>query len=65
MRPSIEEIRDWDLAKAEVELSNRIYEAALLFERLENARKIRGNGHNIAQDIADKAVQELRGRWNR
>ncbi len=56
-------IGDMELKDAEVELSNRVYEAALFFERLEGASKIIGNGHHAAQEVARLAVEELRRRW--
>ena len=51
------------LADAETELSNRVYAAASLLERLEGAGKIDGNGHHAAQAVAKAAVEELRSRW--
>ena len=38
-------------------VSQHIYEAALIFEQLEHAGLIYGNGHHIAQDIASYAVK--------
>lgn len=52
-----------DLATAETEVSNAVYEATRLIESLENAGKVRGNGHHGRQAVAVFAVQELRARW--
>lgn len=49
--------------QAKARLSSAVYEAALLYERLEGVRKVRGNGHHMAQDIAAKAVKLLEERW--
>lgn len=52
-----------DLATAETEISNAVYEATYLLERLENAGKVRGNGHHARQAVALYATQEMRTRW--
>ena len=47
-------------------LFNRIYEAALLIEQLEDAgRLVPTNGHHVAQDIANYAVKQLKERWKK
>lgn len=51
------------LDRIDAELKNAVYKAAMLFERLEDAGRIRGNGHHMAQKIADKASALLRERW--
>jgi hypothetical protein len=51
------------LADAEAELSKEVYRASLLFERLEGVQSVRGNGHHMAQSMAEKAVELLRERW--
>lgn len=48
---------------AEDKVRSAIYQAALIFERLEDAGKISGNGHHIAQDISNYAVEFLKKRW--
>lgn len=58
-----ERLQALTLAEAERELSSAVYSAALLFERLEGVGSVRGNGHHVAQNIAQKAVDELRYRW--
>lgn len=51
------------LEQAEAEAGNAIYLAALVFERLELAGKVRGNGHHMAQDLAERAKALVRERW--
>jgi len=51
------------LSQAETEISNKVYEACLLFERLEHVKKVRGNGHHMMQKVAAFAVDLLRIRW--
>jgi hypothetical protein len=59
-----QEVTDMDLATAETEVSNAVYAATNLIERLENAGKLRGNGHHARQACAVFATQEVRARWN-
>lgn len=47
----------------EIQMENRIYEAALLFESLEGRGLINGNGHHLAQEVAAYAVKLLQSRW--
>jgi hypothetical protein len=51
--------------EAEVELGNRIYQAAIYFEELEGKGLIRGNGHHLAQAVAEYAQTLLKERWQR
>lgn len=44
-------------------LSNLVYEATELFERLEGAGLIRGNGHHMRQKVAKFATDLLEERW--
>lgn len=46
-------------------IENAVYEASALFERLEWVNKVRGNGHHIRQNIAAKAGELMRERWNK
>jgi hypothetical protein len=59
-----EELAAMDLATAETEVSNAVYEATRLIESLEHAGKLRGNGHHARQACAVFATQEIRARWN-
>ena len=52
-----------DKEEASVSLSNSVYEATALIEKLEHAGKVSGNGHHIRQKIAEYAAQVLRDRW--
>ena len=54
---------DMTLSDAQNELGNRVYEAAMLLERLEDAGRINGNGHHVARKIAVYAVDLLTERW--
>lgn len=51
------------LDQAETEVVNAIYAAALIFERLEHAGVVRGNGHHMAQEMSAAAEKLLRERW--
>lgn len=49
---------------AEVDVSNAAYAAVVgLFESLEHAGKIRGNGHHMAQEVAKHASDLVKSRW--
>ena len=52
-----------DLGYTEALMRNRIYETSLLFERLEGLKLIHGNGHHLAQKVAEFAVKLLREQW--
>jgi len=52
------------LDEAKRAVSNAVYKAALIFEALENEGLIHGNGHHIAQDIAEHAVAVVEERWS-
>ena len=58
-----EQLKKLDRETLEAELSNRVYAASLLIERLENAGMVYGNGHHAAQAVAKFAVDDLRKRW--
>ena len=60
---TFEQVQTLDLELAKAEMRNRVYEAAILFERLENAGKVRGNGHHMAQKVAAFAVEMVAERW--
>lgn len=51
------------LERIEAHLKNEVYKAALILERLEGSRRVRGSGHHMAQKIADEAAKLLRDRW--
>ena len=51
------------LDEAEAEVSRKVYEACLLFERMENRGRVRGNGHHMAQKMAKQAADLMRERW--
>ena len=52
-----------DVEKVAKEVERIIYEVALIFEKLEDAQVIHGNGHHMAQNLAGEAGQEIRERW--
>ena len=57
---------DMSLKQAETEVRNEIYKTAMvLIERLESRGLINGNGHHIAQAIAENAVGRLYARWKK
>ena len=60
---TFEQAQAMDLESAKAEMCNRVYEAAILFERFENARKVHGNGHHMAQSVAAFAEKLMAERW--
>lgn len=48
---------------ADSTLSNRVYEATALFEQLEGAGLVRGNGHHMRQEVCQFACDLLKERW--
>lgn len=48
------------IEEAAVQLSNDVYKAALVYEHCEGAGLIHGNGHHMAQSLAQEAVRRLR-----
>ena len=60
---TVEDCKTMEMETAKAEMSNRVYEAALLFETLESAKRTQGNGHHLAQDVAEYAVTLLEERW--
>ncbi len=52
-----------DLEGAKVLVSKLVYQAAIVFEAMESASLIRGNGHHMAQNISRQAVNLLEERW--
>ena len=44
----MEERKKMSLEDAKAEITNRVYFASLFFEKLEDAEKIKGNGHHLA-----------------
>ena len=61
--PDPEKLKTLSLVEAESAISNIVYEATELFERLEYLGLVRGNGHHIRQKLARAAMEELRSRW--
>lgn len=51
------------IESASVTIKNEIYAAASFFEDLEDAGKIRGNGHHMRQYLAQDAADMLADRW--
>jgi hypothetical protein len=50
--PSRKSMKTLSTEQLEADVGNAIYAAALIFEALEGAGRIHGNGHHIAQEIA-------------
>ena len=57
------ELKSMSLERAQTLLSNAVYDAAALIEKLEQAGKARGNGHHARQRIAKLACEDLASRW--
>lgn len=64
-----EQLQSMTLEDASVEISNQVYAATGLIERLElckandGSKRIRGNGHHIRQEIAAFAVKLIKYQW--
>jgi len=58
-----EVIREMTLEDACARISASVYQATAIFERLEAAGLVIGNGHHARQKVAEMAVAELRERW--
>lgn len=58
-----EQLKTMTWREAEAELSNLVYSATFLIERLEYAGKVRGNGHHVRQEIVEFATEKLKERW--
>lgn len=58
-----EQLANMTLEEAKRILSNDIYKACSLLEKLEGKQKITGNGHHMAQDICTLATERLGERW--
>jgi len=64
-----EQLQSMTLEDAIAEISNRVYAAAGLIERLEfckandGGKRIRGNGHHLRQEISEFAVKLLKENW--
>ena len=59
----IEDPKTASFAKLEADLKNSVYVASAVFERLEDAHRVRGSGHDMAGEVADFAAKLLRERW--
>jgi hypothetical protein len=55
----IKRLEELDWNKLEAEVENKIYAAGLIFEQLEFAGRIRGNGHHHAQKLSGYASEML------
>lgn len=53
----------WTCDEAAIAVSNAAYEALGIFEDLEHAEKIVGNGYHMRQEIAKAAADLIRARW--
>ena len=57
------QFREMSVPAIEAIIARRIYEAGMIFESLENAGMIVGNGYGIAQQLVDHSVKVFRERW--
>jgi hypothetical protein len=53
------------LDEAKCRIENAVYKATDLYERLEGAKLVRGNGHHMRQKIAQMASDLLEERWRK
>lgn len=58
-----EEAKEMSKETARAEISNAVYEACSLFERLEGCGKVIGNGHHIRQQISKFATDVFDKRY--
>ncbi len=58
-----EEFRKMNFEEIEEIVGKTMYRAGSIFEFLEGAGKIYGNGHHIAQKISEDATNLLKKRW--
>ncbi len=63
LKPLIWHPEHWMCEDAAVAASNAAYDALGIFESLEHAGKVRGNGHHMRQEIAKAAADLVRERW--
>lgn len=62
-RPTQEEAKNMSLETAGNVLGNNIYEASAIYEIMEHAGRVRGNGHHIRQKLVEMAESLLKERW--
>jgi len=62
---TIVSVEDLDLETAMTELSNLVYAATSLIERLEGVQKTYGNAHHTRQRIVRFAIQQLERAWKK
>ena len=55
--------KDMTYEQVQAEIRNRIYQASLIFEELENLGLVHGNGHHMAQRMIQTAEEQLRIHW--
>lgn len=60
-----EELRGWDEETAHTNVTQAVYQALAIVERLELLGKIYGNGHHFRQSIATEAGNRLKSSWKR
>ena len=60
---TVEELREMDLEQTLAFVGNAVYQVATVLERLEDADRIQGNGHHMAQELSARAQGEVIERW--
>jgi len=60
---TVGQLKEMSLEDAQGELSNSVYESCFMYEQLEHAGKVRGNGHHIMQELCEMATKLLADRW--
>ena len=58
-----DELKELTLEEAQSRLDRLVYDATGFIEKLEQAGKVRGNGHHARQKIARFAMDDLAKRW--
>jgi len=58
-----EELNGMNLDTAACDIENAVYAACGLYERLEGRRRLYGNGHHMAQQVATFAKNLMIERW--
>lgn len=63
MKMTIAQIQKASKETLAAELSNRVYAAAVFLEKTEDAGRIVGNGHHMAQAVAKCAEDKMKEAW--
>jgi len=63
MQYTEEQLKNMSLEDAQAAIGDAVYQASFLFESLEGAGKVSGNGHHIMQKLSVHAQDVMAERW--